>query len=174
MGGCQRCAWRSDNAERGAALTEFALLLPLLLMLVLGIVSVHGAREAGRFAATLPVANFSSEADPLQAWLDEVAGRVLGTTTGSLDVSTPGRFICIAYVHPNGSAAIDSTASRTQQGTDPAVYSPNPCFADGRPATERRVQILLRRDHDFNVFVFRRTLTLSADAVNRFEASLGA
>ncbi|MDX1747957.1 MAG: TadE/TadG family type IV pilus assembly protein, partial [Halobacteriales archaeon] len=53
---------KSRDRERGAALVEFAVLAPLLILLVLGIVEFgwkfgqfndvrHGAREGGRYAA---------------------------------------------------------------------------------------------------------------------------
>ncbi|MDR9450988.1 MAG: TadE/TadG family type IV pilus assembly protein, partial [Acidimicrobiia bacterium] len=53
------------HKERGASLVEFALVLPLIMMIVLGLVSAgvaynlkitltHAAREAARYAAILP------------------------------------------------------------------------------------------------------------------------
>lgn len=53
---------KSPDRERGAALVEFAVLAPLLILLILGIVEFgwkfgqfndvrHGAREGGRYAA---------------------------------------------------------------------------------------------------------------------------
>ena len=173
-----------DTRERGAALVEFALLLPLLLMLLLGIVSVgvaynhqisltHAAREAGRFAATLPVSNFNTAADPLQAWLDAVAAQVVENATGSLDAATPGLVVCVAYIHPNGTLAADSTTSRVDTGGT-VTYPTAPCFSDARPDTERRVQVHVAREAEFNVVAFSRTLTLQSDAVGRFEAALGS
>ncbi len=171
---------RDETRQRGAALVELALLLPLLLMLLLGIVSVglaynhqisltHAARESGRFAATLPVSNFGS----LEAWLDAVSAQTVENATGSLDPSTPGLVICVAYVHPNGTLATDSTASRVD--TAGVVTYPNaPCFPDGRPSTERRVQVRVERDIDFDVVAFSRTVTLQSDAVSRFESALGS
>lgn len=173
-----------ETRQRGAALVEFAVLLPLLLMLLLGIVSVgiaynhqisltHAAREAGRFAATLPVSNFNTEADPLEAWLDAVAAQTVENATGSLDASTPGLVVCVAYVHPNGTLATDVTASRVDTaGT--VTYPSAPCFSDGRPDGERRVQVHVERDAEFNVVAFSRTVTLQSDAVSRFEAALGS
>jgi Flp pilus assembly protein TadG len=54
----------TSNRERGAALVEFALVLPLVLMLAFGIVTAavtynhkidltHAAREGARYGATL-------------------------------------------------------------------------------------------------------------------------
>ena len=169
-----------ETRQRGAALVEFALLLPLLLMLLLGIVSVglaynhqisltHAARESGRFAATLPVSNFGT----IEAWLDAVAAQTVENATGSLDASTPGLVVCVAYVHPNGTLATDSTASRVD--TAGVITYPNaPCFSDSRPNTERRVQVRVERDTDFDVVAFSRTVTLQSDAVSRFEAALGS
>lgn len=150
-----------------------ALVLPLLLMLLLGIVSAglaynhqlaltHAAREAGRFGATLPV-------DSMGNWLATVEARAIADATGSLDAGTPGRYTCVAYVHPNGVTPEDST-SRIENGT---VTSGATCFADGRPNDERRVQVVARRSVDFNALIFQTALTLDAHAVNRFEAALG-
>lgn len=176
-------ALRRKTGERGAALVEFALLLPLLLMLLIGIVSVgvaynhqlsltHGAREATRYAATLPVSNFNSEADPMAAWLEEVADRAIESASGSLDPGTPGWEVCVAYVHPNGTLADDSTTSRTETESGASAGTTS-CFVDGRPNTERRVQVVAQREVDFNVVVFTQTLTLDAEAASRYEAALG-
>jgi hypothetical protein len=44
---------------------------------------------------------------------------------------------------------------------------------DGRPDSERRVQVVTGRETVFNVVFFSPTVALDAEAVNRFEAGLG-
>ena len=102
-------------------------------------------------------------------WLTAVEARVEANATGSLATGTPGRRICVAYVHPNGVASTDRTA-KIEGGV---VTSGASCFSDGRPNDERRVQVLVERDVDFNAFAFQTTIKLDANAVNRFEAALG-
>ncbi len=169
--------------DRGAALVELAFALPLVMMLILGMVSAgiafnhqlaltHAAREGGRYAATLPVTNFGSMA----AWLDAVALGVLDDATGSLGAGVPGHYVCVAYVHPDGVVAPDQTARRIDNGGPTPTYETSKfswCFPDGRPDGERRVQIAIARDTDFNVLVFSATLTLDSKAVSRFEAAGG-
>jgi len=175
--------------ERGAALVELAFALPLVMMLILGMVSAgiafnhqlaltHAAREGGRNAATLPVTNFGLDSAAMGLWLDAVALGVLNDATGSLGPGVPGHLICVAYVHPAGALQTppiptDQTASRID---DEGIvsYSGSECFPDFRPDTERRVQVSVSRDTDFNVLLFSSTLTLDAEAVNRFEAFAGS
>ena len=164
----------SDADERGAALVEFVLVLPLLLMLLLGIVtggltysrrlSIENAtREAARYGATLAV---DSGLDP---WLNAVATVVVGASTGDLDVGVPGRTICVAYVHPAGSDPADQTASLMIDPMGVRVLGASPCYADGRPGDERRVQVEVQRDSELDALLVARTLTLSARSTNRFE-----
>jgi Flp pilus assembly protein TadG len=170
MGGVRQ----SRGRERGAALVEMALVLPLLLMLLLGIVSAglaynhqlaltHAAREAGRYGATLSV----TAAGGMNNWLTAVSDRAVSAATGSLDPGTPGLYVCVAYV--SGGSAPNDTTTRIEDGT----ITSDTCFTDGRPANERRVQVRVERDVDFNALVFQTTLTLDSEAVNRFEAALG-
>ena len=158
--------------EGGASLVEFALVLPLILMLVLGLVSAgiaynekitltHAAREAARFAATLPISNAAS----LEAWLAAVEARAVADAAGSLDPGTPGLSICIAYVYPDGSGANDSTKHRLN-----GVPGGGDCFTDGRPGSERRVQIEVGRAIDLEALFFSTTIGLESQAVSRFEA----
>ena len=171
------------GGDRGAALVEFALVLPLLLMVVVGLVSAgiaynhkisltHAAREASRHGATLPVSNFLADPDPMARWLDELAVRAVQDATGSLDPGTPGLRICVAYVHPQGSAATDSTRSRIEDGSGVTFLSSD-CFADGRPVTERRVQVQVARDTDLDALVFQATIGIGSEAVSRYEAGPG-
>ena len=168
--------------EDGAATVEFAVVLPLFVMMIFGIVSFgfifhdklslgDGAREAARFGATLPVTNFASSGAPMEEWLDAISARAVADATGSLDPGVPNRMICVAYVHPDGTAGVDSTKRRTEIGTS-IEYSNVPCFDDGRPDDERRVQIQLKRDTEFVVILASRTVSLTAESVSRFEASL--
>lgn len=165
--------------SRGAALVELAIALPILIMLIVGMVSAgvaynnqlaltHAAREAGRYAATLPVTNFVDT----QAWLDEIAASTVDNATGSLNAGTPGLTICVAFVHPDGALALDQTQSRTDVG-GVVTYSASPCISDGRPDDERRVQVSVARDVDFSAVFFSTTLTLDAEAVSLFEAAGG-
>ncbi len=166
---------------RGAALVELAIVLPLIVMLIVGMVSAgiaynhqlaltHSVREGGRYAATLPVTNFVLNPDPMKAWLNAVALEVLNDATGSLGPGVPGYFICVAYVHPAGSPPLDQTTSRTDDAGI-VTYDSSPCSVDGRPDKERRVQVAVARDTEFNVLLFSSTLTLDSEAVSRFEAA---
>lgn len=165
--------------NRGAALVELAIALPLLIMLMVGMASAgaaynnqlaltHSAREAGRYAATLPVTNFASTQD----WLDEIAASTVDNASGTLSPGTPGLRVCVAYVHPAGSLAIDQTQSRTDVGGT-VTYSGSLCFADARPNDERRVQVSVARSVDFSAVFFSTTLTLDSEGVSRFEAAGG-
>ncbi|HXV71012.1 MAG TPA: TadE family protein [Acidimicrobiia bacterium] len=165
----------SRRTDRGAALIEMALALPILVMLLVGIVSAgiaynhqlaltHAAREGGRYGATLPVESMSD-------WLDIVVAQTVQDATGALDDGVPGRYVCVAFVHPAGISANDSTASRELMADGSTSDGSAPCFADGRPDDERRVQVVVERESDFSVVFFSTTLTLDEKAVSKFEAA---
>jgi len=165
--------------ERGAALVEFALILPVVVMLALGIISggaayqsklsmSNGAREGARYGATLPIENFST----LNAWLDNVATTATGAVDDGLPAGTPGRVICVAYVYPAGTATNDRTTRRYQTNSGTA-YANTPCFTDGRPTTERRVQVKVARSGELDVGFFTVGLSLAGRGIARFEAVAG-
>ncbi|NND01466.1 MAG: pilus assembly protein [Acidimicrobiia bacterium] len=175
-GGASGRSWVTDRLqdETGAQLLEFAVILPILLSLMFGIITGgvafsqnlsidNAARESARYAATLPVDG------NLDGWLAQVADVSLGTATGTLDDGQPGREICVSYVYPDGSDTNDRTRRVIENEAGIRTFSSQPCLADGRPTDERRVQILLERDTDLIVFYFSKTLTLSGQSVARFE-----
>lgn len=149
-------------------------------MLIVGMVSAgiaynyqlsltHAAREAGRYGATLPVTNFGS----MDLWLDEIATQAIADATGTLGTGVPGFYVCVAYVHPDGTLPSDSTRRRVEDTSSVTHTAGATCFADGRPSSERRVQVSVARQSEFNVVFFSSTLTLDSEAVTRFEAGLG-
>ena len=161
--------------EQGAQLVEFAFILPLLLSILFGIITGgiafsrnlavdNAAREAARYGATLPVDAAMSD------WLDTVADVAIGSATGDLDNGEQGRQVCVAYVHPDGSEATDQT---TRMIVDAAgartVAVGSQCFADGRPDSERRVQVRLERESELIVVMWGRTLTISGESIAHFE-----
>ena len=164
-------------------MVELAFALPILIMLLVGIVSTaiaynnqlaltHAAREGGRHGATLPV-----NPGTMDNWLETIINQAVADGTGTLDPGVPGRYICVAYVHPNGTAAGDQTTRRIMNESGlQGSQGGQQCFGsgDGRPDSERRVQVVVGRDIDFSVVFFSSVLNLDAEAVNRFEAALGS
>lgn len=168
------------ETERGAALLEFVVVLPVLLAILMGIVTSgaalnrsnsinNAARESARFGATLP-------ADNLTWWLNKVAEVAIDSATGDLADGSPGRYVCVSYVHPEGKVPEDSSV-----GTDhtvrieidhvgiKTVTTGKSCYTDGRPDGERRVQVLLERDVDLEFMFFDSTVTLDGESTARFE-----
>jgi hypothetical protein len=173
-------ALRNARAEgdRGAVLVEFALIMPLLVMFLFAILSAglawnqnlalgHGARIAGRYAATLPTRDYAS----LDAWLDVVAARVISSSEGNLNSGVSGRILCVAYVHPSGSGTLDRTRSRTETTT--VSRSDSPCFSDGQANSETRIQVSSERAGSFEVGLWSRTITIHQQFVYRYEVTSG-
>src|SRR5262249_17407438 len=155
------------GGEAGSAIVEFALVLPVLLILILGILTgglslsrglslSSASREATRFGATYPTTV------GISTWLDGVASRAVTEANGGLDSGVGSRCLCVAFVSP-GTTTNDTTYMREQTGSAAPVYTPNAtCFSDGRPSDERRVQVLLSRTTVVDTFVTQRTVTVSS------------
>jgi hypothetical protein len=170
-----RLATLRRNHERGAQLVEFALILPILLSLLLGIVTGgiafshnlsidNAARETARFGATLPVNG------DITAYLNQVADVAITSSTGALVDGVPNRIVCVAYVFPDGIVPNDQTTRLVEDAAGVRVITPgSTCLNDGRPNDERRVQITVQRDSQLAVFYFTRTLNLTGQSVARFE-----
>lgn len=170
-----------DN-DRGAALLEFAVVLPLLLAILVGIVTSgaalnrsnslnNAARESARFGATLP-------ADDLTWWLNKVADVSISAATGDLDDGTDGRYVCVAFVYPDGTVPLDlsvgddhSVRIEIDEDGTKSISSGEVCYVDGRPDNERRVQVLAERNTDLQFFFSDRTVMLDGMSAARYERS---
>ena len=160
--------------ERGASVIEFAIVLPLVTMLLFGIITGgqaynlnnsmnNAAREAGRYASTLPVEG------NINVFLNSVADVARASGTGALDTTVPGQRICVAYVFPDGTDAADRTVRLVEVAGVRTITVGSTCTTDGRPSDERRVQITLERDADLEAVLYSQTLHLTASSVARYE-----
>lgn len=167
---------RRSRGDSGAVLVEFAVLLPILAMLLFGMLSAgmawnqnlamaHAARSAGRYAATLPTRDY----DSMDEYLDEVAARAVGASEGNLATTAPDRIVCVAYVHPAGTTTLDRTRRRYE--TTSVARSDSTCFEDGQGSAERRVQVLVERSTTFQTGLWSRSVTLQQKTVYRYEIS---
>lgn len=166
MGGARRFGQSLTplSRERGAALVEMALIAPLLLMLLLGVVTAGlayhqnnslqtASREGVRFGATLPM-------NDVNLWLGEVRDVTKAAATGDLETGVPGQFICVAILGPTEGRLVES-------GSGPPGLPG--CFDDQRPDSEARVQVVTRRTATINALVFTTDVTLESASVARFE-----
>lgn len=159
------------RGEAGASLVEFALVLPVFLMVVLGMLTgglaysrklsiAQASREGARFGATLPI----TSSVPLTTWLTRVSDLTIASSDGELGADRPGRIVCVAYVSASG------TATRRQAvGTATPVVESQPCIINDGRSGEARVQVVASRTSELEVLVYSRTLTLSSHAVARAE-----
>lgn len=169
---------RWTPADRGAAIVEFGLVVPIFVTLVVGMFSAglafntnnslnNGAREATRYGATLPVET------TLDEWLGYVANAAFGATSGELVNGEAGHQVCVAYVYPDGTDANDQTMRLVVGADGDEVLIGASCFEDGRPSSERRVQVALTRDTTIQAVVMTSEVQLEATSVARFERVTG-
>jgi hypothetical protein len=133
----------------------------------------NGVREGSRYGATLAVASAPSCASGgMTCWLSSVATIAQQGSEGELAGTVPSSIVCVAYVYPNGTTAIDRTSRMTRTaGVDGALTTGSPCFSDGRPDSERRVQVVGQRAGKIEYLLGSSTLILSSRSVTRFEAA---
>jgi Flp pilus assembly protein TadG len=169
---------RAATGDRGAVVVEFALVMPILAMLLFGMLSAglawnqslamaQGARVAGRYAATLPTKNYAS----MDAYLDAVASRVVTASEGAIDSTVTGRVVCVAYAS-GGTTTLDKTRQRNEAGTT-VTRADSSCFSDGQAATEKRIQVMTERSATFETGLWSKTITLHQQLVFRYEISDG-
>lgn len=162
-----------DRVERGAAVVEAALTLPVVFMLIFGMITggmalgqknaiENSAREASRFGATLEVTSST------QDWLDAVSGVAISAATGDLDAGTEGRYICVALV--GTSNADDGRIVVTDGAPAYAVgASADTCPGMTCPPNRPCVQVSLKRTASLDLIATSRSLTLDASSVSTFE-----
>jgi hypothetical protein len=173
------------RGDDGVALVEFALVFPVLAMLLLGMITAgfaynqklaitNGVREGSRYGATLPVSSScASGPGTMNCWLKQVADVTQSASEGELAATVPALNICVAYMYPAGTAPNDRITKLTRTGTGDTITtgSSERCYDDGRPPNERRVQVSGSRQGKIEFLVTSMTPTLSSQAVTRFEAA---
>ena len=174
-----------DRAEgdRGAALVEFALLLPLLVAILLGIFTggqlynqklaiTNGVREGSRYGATLAVAASSctSGSGTIACWLANVADVAQSGSENELAATATNMQLCVAYVYPSGTTASDRTTKLVRTSGGDSITTGSTCFSDGRANTERRVQVEGSHEGSLEYLVATAKPTLTSRSVTRFEA----
>jgi Flp pilus assembly protein TadG len=142
---------RYRDRESGAALVEFAILMPLLLLLIFGIWTVarawnvkttmdHGVREAARYGATDPDST---------AMLNVAQGELAASSIDWNDIAVK----CASRV---SGASLGSSGCITDNALD--------------PTTDDRVQVVLEwQNYSLEFLFFDIDVNLTARAVGRVE-----
>ena len=163
----------TSSRERGAALVEFALILPLVLMLAFGMVTAgltynhkidltHAAREGARYGATLAQLQCSGSPNPCgtKTWAQVVQSTVVQRAFGDVTAAD----VCVSLVTGNPGGVVGSGFS---------VNSPNAdgtCYSDGNDDLGKRVQVAIRKTGDsINGILIKFPVTLTSQATAKFE-----
>jgi hypothetical protein len=161
------------EGDRGLALAEFAIVFPLLMVLLVGLVSAgvawnqklslsHAAREGARYGATLPAQ---------EGWATKLQDLVIKRAAGEL---TPQQ-VCVSLVQGSGSSPVVPTDLAGAAASELTTRSGGaPCMADdGYPFGDggRRVQVTVAREGKIDIVFRQWEVDLSSDATARWERS---
>jgi Flp pilus assembly protein TadG len=150
---------RSGDADRGAAAVEFAILLPVFLMLAFGTLTggqayahkiglTQAAREGARYGATLPIPPIPGQT--IDDWLSQVRSATLAAAADDFTVGQDSSSLCVAFI--NGQDATkDKKATVDTAGnmTSPVVGN---CWDDtALGMTDNRVQVVINRQVEINI-----------------------
>ena len=157
--------------ERGVAMVELVLIVPLFLILLMGLVSsgivynhkldlVHAAREGARYGATVPQNTCQQVPSPCgtKTWAQVVQAVVAQRSDG--DVTTAQ--VCVALVSGAAGTPINAGFTTKADGTR--------CYDDGNGDIGVRVQVRIVRTNDsINAAFFKVPVTLTSSATAKFE-----
>jgi Flp pilus assembly protein TadG len=149
------------RSERGAIFVEFALVLPLLMSLVLGIYTggqaytnkiglVEAVREGARYGASLEM---GEDVNALTTWKALVRNRVVDASGGDVLAAD----VCVEWVLPTGGTACGAA--------DPAGAS--------NEATVHLVKVSATKPAKMEFFFFTKETTLRGQLVARYERDTG-
>ena len=152
---------RGTAGERGATLVELALVLPVLLSLVLGIMTggnaystkvqvLEAVREGARFGASL---SLGTGATAVADFETSVRDRVVSASNGAVAAAD----VCVKLVLATG-------------GSDCGVS--DPAGAAGEP-TIHLVKVSATKRTTLQFFFFSRTVTLTPTLAARYERDSG-
>lgn len=178
MGRQRRTQGRRRSCDNGASLVEFALILPVFIMLLLGLFSggfalnekqqmTHAAREGARYAATISAdqefADLDGDGSP-DRWAQVVRDLIVNRSTGSLGSAN----ICVALVEGDSPTAAVSSDHTTR--TDGGVCIDDQFYRDETDDVGRRIQVTAEKPATIQLGLFGAyDVTLSVDATARSE-----
>ena len=181
---------RTKGKERGATLVEFALILPVFLMLLFGMITVglalndkqqmtHATREGARYAATVAAGqSFDLDGDgtPNEASDGETWAQVVRSVVRERSVDTLGDAgICVSLVEGNVGAVVGGDS---RYSTKVVSGIPQPCIENqSYPTTPndagRRVQITATKNATIDLVVFGAyDVTMDVEATAKSESNL--
>lgn len=167
-----RRTWSSAQrgVDDGAAAVEFALLFPVFIALVLGMITAgisferwigitQGVREGSRVGATLSVESTApGNTGTVGTWLPIVYDSAKRAT--GLSGSEPGFDLCVA-ITTDGSTFSHYTAAGQATGACPTVTNDTQSIP--------RVQVVAQRDTTWNWFFVSKVVTVKSQSVTRWE-----
>lgn len=156
---------RRLRGDAGTAAVEFALLLPVLATLVLGVLSTgvvlsqkqqmaYAVREGARHGAVLPAEQVFNSG----TWASNVRSWVVSKSTGTLVASQ----VCVALVR--GVTPVPFSTKHTTKADGSACYNDS-SVGD----SSDRVQVLATRPAKIEAALFTQAITLKEKATSRFE-----
>jgi Flp pilus assembly protein TadG len=155
-------------SERGAALVEFALVLPLIMALILGLLTggsaynrklsmTNAVREGSRFGATL---------DGSSTWASSVQTRTVELATGDLSTSQ----VCVQLVQ-NGSVVIQGGNTYQALGANCSSIAAPTVTASSSDCVVKVWAARVNQDK-LQVIFFSSNLTLTSKSVARYEGTV--
>jgi Flp pilus assembly protein TadG len=172
---CPRVARSRCRDESGAAVVEFALVVPLLLMLLLGVVTVgltyshangltNAVREGSRFGATADASSAVAS-----QWGTDVISQVRATQFDDPSTETT---VCV-QLWKIGTGAVAGTATCSTPTNGPVVAMPSTASASpavpSSPAGSCVVRVIAARKFTINYAIGTYKKTFTSSSIARYE-----
>lgn len=160
---------RRFRSFEGASAVEFALLLPVLMLILFGIIFggfafntkltiTQAAREGARFAATLPTEDGTTPPAADADWFDDVVERIEESAFGDAGLNTGERYICVRFVADDGIEQIEEVGT-------------GDCTVDSTTVSDReRIEVVVSRPTTLQFIFASFDVELRSIGVSRYEA----